>query len=141
MSVLFGNKIATVFNRHFDTITEVETWIPTVLNNVNISNTQGANITKAGLESADSCKLFVDSAATEKAYLSPIEWNKLTLEEKRNAYTFKDEDFFVQGDVSDVEILEENFLEWMVNHYDNVFRVTTVDIYADVLPHLEVGGK
>ena len=139
--VLFGNKVVTVFNKHFDAITEEETWIPTVLNNVNLSITRGANVEKTGLESADTCKLFVDSTATEKSYIAPIEWNKKTFDEKSNFYTFGNEDFFVEGDLSEVTILDSNFLEWMMSHYDNVFRVTTIDRYVDVLPHLEVGGK
>ena len=104
--VLFGNKVVTVFNKHFDAITEEETWIPTVLNNVNLSITRGANVEKTGLESADTCKLFVDSTATEKSYIAPIEWNKKTFDEKSNFYTFGNEDFFVEGDLSEVTILD-----------------------------------
>jgi len=142
--VVFGNKIVTVFNRHFDSLTEEETWIPTVLNNVNLVVTKGANIRNSGIENADTSTLFLDedSIPKEKVYLPPKEYGNLTLEDKRKYFTFQQTiDFYVAGDVSDVETITSGFFEYMVNHYDNVFRVTTVDEYKDVMPHMEIGGK
>ena len=35
---------------------------------------------------------------------------------------------------------EENAYEWMHENFDDVYKVTTVDKYEDILPHFEVGG-
>lgn len=142
MGIIFGNDTVTVFNRFFDTLTEEELWFPTLLSNVNIISTEGANITKTGLKETDTAKLFIDVSGNEKQYCEPKAWALLTADEKKEAFTFqKDEDFFVKGNLTEVDILDENFFEWVINHYDYAYKVTTVDEYMDVMPHLEVGGK
>lgn len=142
MSVLFGNKAVTVYNRHFDTKTEEEIWLPTLLKKVNLSVTKGANKTQSGIENADSCKLYVDVSEQDKEYLSPKKWESQALDEKKTSFTFQqDTTFFVEGDTSGIEILDSRFLEYMMKHHDKVFVVTTVDEYTDVMPHIEVGGK
>ena len=143
MGVIFGNDTVTVFNRYFDIITEEEMWFPTLLKGVNLVSTKGANISKSGLNDADTARLFIDVDSVEnKTYHTPKLWNQLTVEDKANAFTFQtDTDFFVKGDLTDVEPFENNFFEWVLNHYDYVFKVSTVDEYSDVLPHLEIGGK
>lgn len=143
--VLFGNKKVTVYNRHFDNIEETEVWIPTLLKNVNLVVTKNNNIEKSGVDSADTARLFVDDKCSDKEYLQPKAYKSLSLEEKENYYTFQSDDttpdFYVEGDTTDVEIMEEGFYEWMLNHYDNVFHITAVDVYKDVMPHMEIGGK
>ena len=61
---------------------------------------------------------------------------------KKETFTFQPEtDFFVEGDTTGVPVLEDGFFEYMQKHFDNVFHVSTVDEYKDVMKHLEVGGK
>lgn len=142
MGVIFGNDTVTVFNRYFDTITEEEKWFVSLLKNVNLVVTQGANITASGLADADTARLFLDKTACVKEYMSPKEWKNLPEEDKPMAYTFQTEtDFFVKGDLTDIEVFENGFFEWVLSHYDYVYRVSTVDEYTDVLPHLEIGGR
>lgn len=141
MGDIFYNKTVTVYNRTTDDLMGAEKWYPTVLENVRLLITKGANISKSGMASADAVNLYVKPELfpeKSKSYLQPKEWQNS--EEKENYFTFTDgEDFFVEGDTSAEEILEEDFFSYMKEKYDNCFKVTNVDKY-DLIPHLEVGG-
>ena len=39
-----------------------------------------------------------------------------------------------------VELPESYAYEWARENLDNVYKVTNVDKYEDILPHFEVGG-
>lgn len=137
----FDNKTVTLFNRSFNAETEEETYYPTLLDGVDLVETKGANVSKSGMDSADAVKLYIDFANMAKQYLSPKAWDALPDEEKQDYITFHPtEDFFVKGDRSDVELPEEYVYEWMYENFDDVYKVTTVDKYEDILPHFEVGG-
>ena len=141
MMGFFDNKTVTLFNRSFNAETEEETYYPTLLDGVDLVETKGANVSKSGMDSADAVKLYIDFANMAKQYLSPKAWDALPDEEKQDYITFHPtEDFFVKGDRSDVELPEEYVYEWMYENFDDVYKVTTVDKYEDILPHFEVGG-
>ncbi len=141
MMGFFDNKTVTLFNRSFNAETEEETYYPTLLEGVDLVETKGANVSKSGMDSADAVKLYIDFANMAKQYLSPKAWDALPDEEKQDYITFHPtEDFFVKGDRSDVELPEEYVYEWMYENFDDVYKVTTVDKYEDILPHFEVGG-
>lgn len=138
--IIFGTKTTTIFNREWDDENEREIWHSTALVNTNLVLTQGLNISKSGVEEADTAKLFVDPAEQAKEYKKPKEYAGLP--DKSNVYTFDAEhDFFVAGDVTSEESQETGFFEYMKAKYDDIYRVTTVDEYKDVMPHIEVGGK
>lgn len=138
--VIFGNKTVTLFNRVWDDDSETESWLSTVLTSVNVVATQGANISKSGLSDADTVKLYVDLSGQSKKYVQPKEYASMT--DRSNVLTFTPQtDFFVVGDKSSVPSTEAGFFDHMVNTYDDVYRITTVDVYEDVMPHIEVGGK
>lgn len=140
----FDNKTVTLFIRAFDPETEKEKYYPTLLEGVDLVETKGANVSKSGIDSADAVKLyidFVDVNKTFKPYLPPKAWDALPEEEKQNYITFHPtEDFFAKGDRTDVELSEEYAYEWIQENFDDVYKVTTVDKYEDILPHFEVGG-
>lgn len=139
---LFYNNTVTLYNRYFDPETEVEKWYPTVLPNVNLVITRGANVTKAGTAEADAAKLFVDMKRLPKPYLDPVAWSQLPDEEKTEHITFNSaEDFFAEGDTTGIEVTESGFFELVKQTRDNVFKVTNADRYTDILPHFEIGGK
>lgn len=141
MMGFFDNKTVTLFNRSFNAETEEETYYPTLLEGVDLVETKGANVSKSGMDSADAVKLYIDFANMAKQYLPPKAWDALPEEEKQDYITFHSaEDFFVKGDRSDVELPEEYVYEWMYENFDDVYKVTTVDKYEDILPHFEVGG-
>lgn len=137
----FDNKTVTLFNRSYNAETEEEKYCPTLLEGVDLVETKGANVSKSGMDSADAVKLYIDFANRAKQYLPPKAWDALPEEEKQNYITFHStEDFFVKGDHTDVKLPEESAYEWMRENFDDVYKVTTVDKYEDILPHFEVGG-
>ena len=137
----FDNKTVTLFNRSFNAETEEETYYPTLLEGVDLVETKGANVSKSGLDSADAAKLFVCIGDVNKTYMEPKAWDALTEDEKKNYITFHStEDFFVKGDQTAVDLPETDAYEWMRNNFDDVYKVTNIDKYEDILPHFEVGG-
>lgn len=137
----FDNKTVTLFNRSFNAETEEETYYPTLLEGVDLVETKGVNVSKSGMDSADAAKLFVCIGDVNKTYMEPKAWDALTEDEKKNYITFHStEDFFVKGDQAAVDLPETDAYEWMRNNFDDVYKVTNIDKYEDILPHFEVGG-
>ena len=137
----FDNKKVTLFNRSFNAETEEETYYPTLLEGVDLVETKGANVSKSGMDSADAAKLFVCIDDVNKTYMEPKAWDALTEDEKKNYITFHStEDFFVKGDQTAVDLPETDAYEWMRNNFDDVYKVTNIDKYEDILPHFEIGG-
>ena len=138
---MFYNKTVTLFNRSFNAETEEEKYFPTLLENVNLVETKGANISKSGMESADASTLFVSLENMAKPYIEPKAWAELPEEEKANYITFAPtDDFYVSGDKTSISLPESNVYEYMLDNFDSVYKVTHIDKYTDVMPHLEVGG-
>lgn len=138
---LFYNDTVTLFNRFYDPDTDEEKYYPTLLENVNLVETKGANVTKSGLDSADAAKLFIDPGELSKKYMDPKEWDALPETEKANHITFHPtDDFFIKGDQTSLELPKSCVYEWAHDSMDSVYKVTTVDKYEDIMPHFEVGG-
>lgn len=138
---LFYNDTVTVFNRYMNPDSGADEFYPTLLANVNLVETKGANVTKSGMDSADAAKLFVDPLTLKKAYIEPKIWDALPDEEKTNYITFHPaDDFFVKGDQTALELPESGAYEWVHDNMDSVYKVTTIDRYEDIMPHFEIGG-
>ena len=133
----FDNKTVTLFSRSFN----AETYYPTLLECVDLVETKGANISKSGIDSADTVKLYVDFKNIVKPYLPPKEWENMPDKCKQYFLTFNPaQDFFIKGDQTAVDLPETDAYEWMRNNFDDVYKVTNIDKYEDILPHFEVGG-
>lgn len=142
MGDIFYNKTVTVYNKTSDDLMGTETWYATVLENVRLLVTKGANITKSGMDSADAASLYVKFELLQdgcKGYLPAKEWQRMPDKCKEFFFTFTNgDDFFVEGDTSE-ETMDADFFQYMKDKYDNCFKVTNVDRY-ELIPHLEVGG-
>lgn len=139
MGDIFYHKTVTVYNRSVEGLLGKETWFPTVLNDVRLLITKGENISKSGMESADSARLFIKTDNLPKDYKKPLEWQNLSAEDKALTFTLTSgADFFVEGDTS-AEEPETDFFSYMKEKYDNCFKITNVDVF-ELIPHLEVGG-
>lgn len=140
MGDIFYNKTVTVYNRTTEGLMEKETWYPTVLKDVRLLITKGENVSKSGMESADSAKLFIKTNNLSKECKKPLEWQNLSAEDKAKTFTLTSrEDFFVEGDTTVEVPTERDFFSYMKEKYDNCFMVTNVDVF-ELIPHLEVGG-
>ena len=139
---LFDSKKVTIYNKYMDSITGYEIWLPTLIENVDYTATQGANITKSGLSTADAVTVFINYSALPKPYKTPKEWQALTAEDKAKYVTFtQGTDFFIFGDSTSNVITTKGFFSDMQKRYSDCYKVTTVDRYDDILPHFEIGGK
>jgi hypothetical protein len=139
---LFDGKKVTIYNKYMDSITGYEIWLPTLIENVDYTATQGANITKSGLSTADAVTVFINYSALPKPYKTPKEWQALTAEDKAKYVTFtQGTDFFIFGDSTSNVITTKGFFSDMQKRYSDCYKVTTVDRYDDILPHFEIGGK
>ena len=139
---LFDGKKVTIYNKYMDLIAGYEIWLPTLIENVDYTATQGANITKSGLSTADAVTVFINYSALPKPYKNPKEWQALTAEDKAKYVTFtQGTDFFIFGDSTSNVITTKGFFSDMQKRYSDCYKVTTVDRYDDILPHFEIGGK
>ena len=139
---LFDGKKVTIYNKYMDSITGYEIWLPTLIENVDYTATQGANITKSGLSTADAVTVFINYSALPKPYKTPKEWQALTAEDKAKYVTFtQGTDFFIFGDSTSNVITTKGFFSDMQKRYSDCYKVTAVDRYDDILPHFEIGGK
>ncbi|SET71122.1 hypothetical protein SAMN05443270_1070 [Lacrimispora sphenoides] len=132
---------------------QVITWYPTVLHNVDLNVDKGANVTKTGLESADTAKLhirytLVDGAITiaGKPYKRPKEWATQIEAEIAASLTFTGgTDFFIRGEypgtvINDAEY-KKDFKDYITKTRDDVYLITTVGGPYKLIPHFEIGGK
>lgn len=140
----FDNKTITLFNRSFNAETEEEKYYLTLLDGIDLVESKSAHVSKGGMDDADAVKMYIhfsDPDTVVKPYISPKAWAALTGDEKKEYITFTPAtDFFVKGNCTDLELPEENIYEWMRENFDDVYKVTTVEKYEDILPHFEVGG-
>lgn len=151
---MYQNTV-TIFNRYESQGEYI--WYPHVIKNVDLVIDKGANIVKTGLESADSAKLHIKYHINDDGkmigrflWLSSKEWDSQTNDKLPTTITFTEgQDFFWKGEYSenavndvDYQTLKYNgFYDYMNQHYDNVFLITTVGGPYTLIPHFEIGGK
>lgn len=139
---MFADTV-TIFNYHKDKKKGISVWYPTVLEGVELQITKGINVSKSGNDTADTANLHIKiNADIRKRYKKPKEYK--ALENKQGCFTLKLDDFFMAGkyDVSPVNDKDypDGFFEYMKGSYDDVYNITTVDVFKTI-PHFEVGGK
>lgn len=149
-----------VYNRYVNGLMETEQYFGTRFDKVRVESTEGANITKSGLENASSYVVKIDNASVKNAgkpYLPPKVWERLTTEEMLQNFTLnKGNDFCVVVYDSDLNIdvdlpvgmIESDnyegysggFFEYVKTKYGYAFSVDTVDVYT-LIPRFEIGGR
>lgn len=133
----------TIFNYHEDKKQGIAMWYPTVLDGVELQIAKGINVSKSGNDNADSANLHIKiNADIRKVYKKPMEYK--ALENKQGYFTLKSNDFFMAGAYDNSPIDEADypngFFEYMKANHDDVYNITTVDVFK-AIPHFEVGGK
>lgn len=146
------SETVTIFNKL--QVGQVITWYPTVLHNVDLNVDKGANVTKTGLESADTAKLHVRYILAEgaikiaeKMYKRPKEWASQGSEAHANTLTFASGDLFMRGEYPETPVNDEDpaykpsFYNYINKIRDDVYMITTVGGPYKLIPHFEIGGK
>ena len=139
----------TLFNRHHTR--EGDTWLPTVLQDVDLNIDKAAIAAKYGTSSQDKALLHVKYSGSRvcgKPWLSPKEWAAQEPEALASSLTFadgEDFDFFYAGEWQGAKpVLDDEypdgFYDYMNQRYDFVFAVSSVAKYT-VIPHFEITGK
>lgn len=144
----------TVFNRVKGT--DGDTWIPTVLHNVNVTLDKGALVKAYGEQTQDNLLLNIKLSegkpgakitGSDYIWLPPKEWkreadksNKVTFTPGTN-FDFIWFDAWSGGSV----IYDDNygdltFYDYMLLNEDFVYAVTSVSLLS-VIPHLEITGR
>lgn len=140
------NDTVTVFNRVKGGKGKSDTWIPTVLENVELQAAKTTEPTTRGLESADKVTLFVKYKLQGMkigtlSYIKPKEWAALS--SKDSTVTFDEgTSFFARGEYAEAitdDDYEEGFFNHMAKTYDDVWKITKVAAFK-LIPHFEVGG-
>lgn len=150
-----------IYNRYVRKTDEAEQYFGTRFDNVRVELTQGANITKSGLENVSACVVKINTASIEKSgktYKAPKVWQKLTTEEMLETFTLNSEnkDFFaiVKKDDLGIDVdlpvgiidsdryqkYSNGFSEYVKTNYGYSFEIDTVDVYT-LIPRFEIGGK
>lgn len=137
----FDNDTVTLFNYYMNPDTEDEKYFITVLENVDLIETKGANVTKSGTDRADAATLYIDFSNLPKRYMGPKEWEAIPEDEKGKYITFQSStDFFVKGSCTGATFPDRELYQWLRDNFDGVYKITNVDKYDSILPHFEVGG-
>lgn len=150
---MYTNTDATLFNYFKDKETGKVTYRKTYLRGVFWDDVKQSNVIKSGLATVESVLICIPFSvnADNKQYKSPKEYQKLTDEEKDNAFTFiaNSQDMIVKG-IVDYEIdntssktISEGLM-YLRNNYDNVMTISVVDekdFGSEAMRHWELGGK
>lgn len=143
-----------LYNRYVDPDSEKEYYYGTRFDDVRIELTQGANIQKSGVDSADTCKVKIpNDGSLPKPYMAPEIWQSEG--EKSSFFTIniagtdflvitkKTElgiDIEVPDGLVDSDTYEGGFFQYIKETYGHAYKVTTSNVY-NVIPRFEVGGK
>ena len=150
---MYTNADATLFNYFKDKETGKVTYRKTYLRGVFWDDVKQSNVIKSGLATIESVLICVPFSvnADNKVYQSPKEYQKLSDEEKDNAFTFvaNSQDIIIKG-IVDYEIdntssktISEDLM-YLRNNYDSVMTISVVDeksYGSEVMRHWELGGK
>ena len=115
-----------------------DTYYATLLHNVSVKYTYGAETGKDGDTNTDLVILSIcERYLQDKMYKKPKEY--LAQEDKSNCFTLAKGDFFVIG-IAQEDSDRDNFVDYMKEKYDGVHEILSVATY-NLIPHWEVTAK
>lgn len=131
----------TIYNQTEDEVTFETIVNITVIRGVLVDESQGANIQKSGLTTADAVNVVIpfEADAGDKTFLPEREY-ELSLKQAKHWTMRPGKDFFIRGEVV---VLGKSY-ERLSQQYDGVYHITAVDT-KDFGPagmrHWQIGGK
>lgn len=133
----------TVYSLTENAVTFEKVYNITVLKGVLVDESQGANVLKSGLTTADAATVFIPFwvDAGLKAFIQEKEYERLAADEQIKHWTLRTgKDFFIRGEVIEPGRTRQQLEEM----YDGVYSITTVDTKdfgtAD-MQHWQIGGR
>lgn len=141
---MITNSDITLYNGYVDDMERTK-YKKTIIKGVNWQGTVTKTVANKELQSADSINIYIPFLAdfSNKKYLEPKAWNRLSEEEKDNYFTFKATDRIVKG-ICDFEFTGSNTVKMLDNGYDNVITVMSIvvnDNGSSNMQHFQIGGK
>lgn len=147
------SDVITLFNRYHSA--SGDTWYPTVIHSVDLNADKAAITAVYGDKSGDNARLHIRFQTVDgriyiagKPYFAPKKWNALLNDTLGKAVTFQsgtDFDFFALGEFPEVPVNDEEykkgFYNYMVEHEDYVYAITSVGGPYNLIPHFEILGK
>lgn len=150
---MYTNTDATLYNYFKDKETGKVSYRKTYLKGVFWDDVKQSNVIKSGLATVESVLICIPFSvnADNKVYKSPKEYQKLSDEEKDNAFTFvaNSQDIIVKGivdydiDNTSSKTISEGLM-YLRNNYDSVMTISVVDekdFGSEAMRHWELGGK
>lgn len=133
----------TIYSLTDDLMTITKVYNITVLNGVLVDESQGTNILKSGLSSADAVTVFVPFSVNSgvKTFIPEKQYERLSGSDQLTHWTLRaGKDFFILGEIIEPGKNRQQ-LEGM---YDGVYSITTVDTKNFGTPdmqHWQIGGQ
>lgn len=133
MGVLFRNTDITIYNKYYDSTSDIDRYQRTVVRGVNWQGKRNGTVTDKGLLLADSTLIFIDKLSN---YVSPKRFAKLSDDERQNYFTFGLGDKVVKG-IVDFEItgVKPYRIADLENEFDDVVTILSIQ---ELTGHWEV---
>ncbi len=140
------NDIVTMFIKYEDKKEKICQWHSKVLYGVELQKNKAVAVSQDGNKPNNIVKLHIpskDARIGDYKYLKPKAWHKA--EDKSDKITLNEGDFFVEGELIDMDIYDDTQYQgglfgYMRKNYDDVYIIASVDEYKTI-PHFEVGGN
>lgn len=130
---LFNNTI-TLLNRAKNS-DYTDSYYKTVIGNVCVQHNIKADNNATNSKVSSLCSVYIHKNILPKQYLKPKDWVSGT--SKGTTITFKEDDYFVVGEISETSITDINSI---YNKYDNVFKIYSVAEF-NVIEAFHLKGK
>lgn len=130
---LFNNTI-TLLNRLKNNDFS-DSYYKTVISNVCVQHNIKANNNATNSKVDSLCAVYIHKNILPKPYMKPKDW--VSSNNKGNVLTFKEDDYFVVGEISETTVTDINSI---YNKYDNVFKIYSVAEF-NVIESFHLKGK
>lgn len=130
---LFNNTI-TLLNR-LQNNDFSDSYYKTVISNVCVQHNIKANNNATNSKVDSLCAVYIHKNILPKPYMKPKDW--VSSNNKDNVLTFKEDDYFVVGEISETTVTDINSI---YNKYDNVFKIYSVAEF-NVIESFHLKGK
>lgn len=140
------DDVVTLFMKYEDKKNGICQWHRVVLEGVELQKNRAISVSNDGNTPNNIVNLHVPhhkGFIGDYEYLKPKAWYKA--EDKSGKITFVEGDFFVEGEIIDMDIYDDTqytggLFSYMRKNYDDVYVISSVDTFK-VIPHFEVGGR